>query len=401
MNGIANNLIPEGYKHTEVGIIPNDWKVRPIGEITKISIGRDLMINRFSNIPDDKYKYPVFSNTVSNYGLYGYYDFPEYFGEGLTIVGRGVGLGTAFQRSGGFGAIGRLIVLFPESKIDPGYLSNYINNRVKIHSESGGIPQLTGISLAKYRVPLPPNLAEQTAIATTLSDMDSLISSLEKLIAKKRLIKQGAMQQLLGLAGASQRKPKEGWVKRKLGEVGTIITGGTPPTINSENWNGDIPWVTPTDIDNNQRDIYFTGRQITPSGLKTIRIIPAESLLVTCIASIGKNVILKRIGACNQQINAIVPFENYDVNYLYYLMELSKSFILSKAGITATPIISKKEFGEFEFLFPLLRKQQVEIATILSEMDDEINSIEKKLKKNLDIKNAMMQNLLTGKIRLV
>ncbi len=96
-----NEQLPKGYKNTEVGLIPEDWEVKPIGTFTAISVGRDLKESNFSTYQDSKYQYPVFSNTVSDFGLYGYYDVAEYFGESLTIVGRGVGLGTAFARKGG------------------------------------------------------------------------------------------------------------------------------------------------------------------------------------------------------------------------------------------------------------------------------------------------------------
>lgn len=187
----------DGYKHTEVGLIPEDWIVKPIGDLVSISVGRDLKEENYSIFQDDTFKYPVFSNTVTNEGLYGFYNIPEYNGESLTVVGRGVGLGTAFTRNGGFGAIGRLLVLFPQKDVEANFLTEYINNKVEIFTESGGIPQLTGLSIAKYRIPLPPTKVEQEAIATILSDMDSEIISLEEKLAKARQIKQGMMQELL------------------------------------------------------------------------------------------------------------------------------------------------------------------------------------------------------------
>jgi type I restriction enzyme S subunit len=113
------------------------------------------------------------------------------------VVGRGVGLGTAFKRNGGYGAIGRLLVLFPETNVDTKYLSEYINHRVKIFEESSGIPQLTGISLSNYKIPLPPSKEEQTSIATILNDMDAEIKGLEQEHNKYRALKQGMMQELL------------------------------------------------------------------------------------------------------------------------------------------------------------------------------------------------------------
>src|SRR5690606_13468574 len=167
----------------------------------------------------------------------------------------------------------------------------------KEYNEASGVPSLNKNTLSNIQIPLPP-LPEREAIAEALSDADAWIESLEQLIAKKRLIKQGAMQELL--------TPKEDWEVKKLGEVGEIITGGTPPTSNKEFWGSDIPWITPTDININ-KNIYFGERNITELGLKQLRPLPANTLLVTCIASIGKNAILRKKGGCNQQINAVVP----------------------------------------------------------------------------------------------
>ncbi|MBD2048739.1 restriction endonuclease subunit S [Coleofasciculus sp. FACHB-64] len=117
----------EGYKQTEVGVIPEDWTVVSIGEVANISVGKDVNEAHFSTEQDAKYKYPVYSNTVDNKGLYGYYDYAEFNGNSLTVVGRGVGLGTAFSRIGSYGAIGRLVVVFPKMQCDNRFLTNYIN----------------------------------------------------------------------------------------------------------------------------------------------------------------------------------------------------------------------------------------------------------------------------------
>ena len=184
------------YKKTEVGVIPEEWEEGRIGDVTEIHVGRDLREDSFSRSSDSSYPFPVYSNTVAEQGLYGFYSTPEYEGESVTVVGRGVGLGTAFARTGGYGAIGRLRVLFPKEGVDARFLATFINERIHIFHESGGIPQLTGIQLAKYRVALPP-APEQRAIAGVLGDVDALLDALEKVIAKKRDLKQAAMQQLL------------------------------------------------------------------------------------------------------------------------------------------------------------------------------------------------------------
>jgi|GEM_PF-721752 len=185
-----------GYKKTKVGWIPNDWKVYRIEEITGIKVGRDLKEENFSPTKDEEFSYPVYSNTVDNKGLYGFYNFAEYNGESLTIVGRGVGLGTAFYRNEGFGAVGRLLVLFPKQKADAAFLNYFVNGRMRFFVESSGIPQLTGAQVSKYKIPLPP-LPEQRRIAAILSTWDAAIAKLDALIAKKQELKKGLMQQLL------------------------------------------------------------------------------------------------------------------------------------------------------------------------------------------------------------
>ena len=221
--------VKPGYKQTEVGVIPDDWYDARIGEIASIQVGRDLREECFSRIRDSSYRYPVFSNTVDHLGLYGFYSVPEYNGDSVTVVGRGVGLGTAFARSGGYGAIGRLIVLFPDARVDSSFLTAYINQRVTIFHESGGIPQLTGIQIAKYRIAVPP-IREQRAIAGALSDVDALIGTLNQLIAKKRDLKQAAMQQLL--TGKKRLPGFHGeWEVKRLGEIAMLYQ---PITISAK-----------------------------------------------------------------------------------------------------------------------------------------------------------------------
>jgi len=188
------------------------------------------------------------------------------------------------------------------------------------------------------------------------------------------------------------------WEVKRLRDVGEIITGSTPPIQIKEYWNGLIPWITPTDI-SNKKDIYNSEREISFLGLQVIRKLPANTLLVTCIASIGKNAILRADGACNQQINAIIPSNDYNVDFLYYLIENSKQYLLGSAGITATLMISKKDFSEITFSIPN-NPEQTAIATALSDTDALIEKLTNLIEKKKNIKQGTMQELLTGKRRL-
>jgi type I restriction enzyme, S subunit len=248
-------------------------------------------------------------------------------------------------------------------------------------------------------VPLPsPPLPEQQAIAEALGDADALIGALGALIAKKRDIKQGAMQELLT---GQRRLPgfNSSWELKRVAQFGEVVTGGTPSTKSRELWGGQIPWVTPTDITKGQRDVFHSERQLTPEGLISIRALPAESVLVTCIASIGKNALLKTQGACNQQINAIIPTGN-NSDFLYYLFENSSQFLQANAGTTATSIISKKAFRELSFSVPNELEQRA-IAAVLSDIDAELAALDAKLAMARALKQGMMQVLLMGEVRLV
>ena len=246
-------------------------------------------------------------------------------------------------------------------------------------------------------VPIPP-IPEQRAIATALSDVDALLDGLDRLIAKKSDLKQAAMQQLL--TGKTRLPGFEcEWKVKRVLDLGEVVTGGTPRTDVSEFWGDEYPWITPTDI-SSCRDMFSSERSLTQKGLGVLRHLPANSVLVTCIASIGKNCILKSVGACNQQINAVIPNKENCAEFLYYLFEASKQYLLANAGITATSIISKAAFAELKFRIPSF-PEQTAIATVLSDMDAEIAALEQRRNKTKDIKQAMMQELLTGKTRLV
>ena len=173
-----------GEKMSDLNL-PGGWRQCKIEEIANIYVGRDLKESSYSETKTETHTYPVYSNSVDDYGLYGYYDFEEYPGHCVTVVGRGVGLGTAFARDRSFGAIGRLLVISPKNgTFDARYLAEYINTRLTIFNESSGIPQLPGASFAKYKVILPTH-DEQVFIADALEQWDAAIKKTEALIEAK------------------------------------------------------------------------------------------------------------------------------------------------------------------------------------------------------------------------
>ena len=229
-----------------------------------------------------------------------------------------------------------------------------------------------------------PDLSAQRRIAAILSSADKVIAATQKTIAKYKQMKQGMMEDLL--------KPKDGWKMVKLGEVGEIVTGSTPTTTKAEYWDGEYNFYSPVDFGEN---VYCTktDRTITAAGMKTGRPVPANSIMVACIASIGKIAINRTEGITNQQINTIIPNDDYNFIFLYYLLSLNVEKIKGKAAQTTIPIINKEDFSNLEFSVPVLAEQR-RIAAILSGIDAKIAAEEKVLEKYEKVKKGLMEKLL-------
>jgi type I restriction enzyme S subunit len=185
-----------GYKRTEVGVIPQDWEVKTLGLFCEIVAGRDLVKKDFSPTFDHRHKFPIYSNALTNKGLYGYSKTYQFEPDRITVTARG-DIGNAVYRSTQFCAIGRLLVLSSKEQCNLRFVTEYINNFVDFALESTGVPQLTAPQISKYAIALPPTKTEQTAIAAILTDMDAEITALEEKLAKARQLKQGMMQELL------------------------------------------------------------------------------------------------------------------------------------------------------------------------------------------------------------
>lgn len=188
------------------------------------------------------------------------------------------------------------------------------------------------------------------------------------------------------------------WKEIKIGDTGRVITGSTPSTSNKHYWGKEYTWITPTDIDD-RVFMYSSERKLSKQGFEISRQLPPGSVLITCIASIGKNCILAGVGSCNQQINAIIPSEKYDSRYIYYLMNFSKDTLENLAGITATKILNKKTFEAIKFCVPELSEQQA-IASVLSNFDEHIDDLSELIEKKKAIRDGALEDLLSGRTRL-
>jgi type I restriction enzyme S subunit len=382
-----------GYKQTEVGVIPEDWDVRFLDEICQMKSGSSIT----SASIDDYSEFPCYGGN----GLRGY--AKEYTHEGnYALIGRqGAHCGNVVSVKGKFFASEHAVVVSALNHIDIDWLAVILKDmNLNRFSESSAQPGLSVSKILKLKIPLPPTKEEQTAIADALSDADALIAALEKLIAKKRQIKQGAMQTLLNPHDENGRL-KAGWVVKTLGEIAELATGSTPTTKDRANYGNDFLFVSPADLGKNVW-ITNTEKKLSAKGFSLARKFPVNSILFTCIGStIGKSGIASVELTSNQQINAVLPNESYSSHYLYYFLRLVTPVIQASASEQAVPIINKTQFGETQIPLPCDKEEQTRIAAILSDMDAELDALEAKRAKANALKQGMMQNLLTGRIRLV
>ncbi|GGB03656.1 restriction endonuclease subunit S [Macrococcus hajekii] len=181
------------------------------------------------------------------------------------------------------------------------------------------------------------------------------------------------------------------WEQRELGKIGRISTGNTPSTKYADYYSEDgMLWITPTDIKNNITT--SSERKLSVEGIQKARKAPGGSILVTCIASIGKNTLIEKECGYNQQINALAPYSKYDS---YFLLTQSKFWSLKMSNIAASgtmQIVNKREFSKLNFLFPN-NDEQIKIGKLFKELDNAITLHQRKLNKLKNTKEAYLNEL--------
>ena len=386
----------------------NGWKTKKLGEVAEVCMCKRIFAHQTSkigNIPF--YKIGTFGKEADAYissQLYeeykAKYSYPEK-GDVLISAAGTLGRTVVFDGRPAYFQDSNIVWLkIDKSQLCNDYLAHYYKVIKWASSEGSTISRLYNGIICDTEILLPP-LEEQAAIAEALSDVDSLTSSLQKLIEKKKAIKQGAMQELLT---GKKRLPgfSEEWSKRQLGDICNIVNGGTPSTSIAEFWNGKILWCTPTDITScSTKYIYTTESKITESGLKasSATLLPKGALLLCSRATIGEVRIAGNTICTNQGFKSLVVHQNISNEWLYYMVHVLKSNMLEKAIGSTFLEISKKDLAELDIIVPEFAEQKA-IAQVLSDMDSEIEQLEKKLAKYQQIKQGMMRELLTGRIRL-
>lgn len=418
MELINNYQVPERYKKTEVGVIPDDWDVVLISELTSevgdgihstpiYSSKGDYHFINGNNLVDGEI---VISQDTKKADLLEFKKYKKFLNDRSILLSINGTIGNlAFYK-------GELIILGKSAaylNIKDNFSKKYVyfalqTKSVKRFFEEG----LTGttirnLGLGTIRntpIAIPKDYKEQKAIAQTLSDVDALIAALDKLIAKKRNIKTGTMQQLLTgktrLPGFGEGKGykktevgviPEDWNLRRLGEVAKITMGQSPSSKYYNYKNIGIPLIQGNaDIVNR----YAVIRAYT--SVITKKCNPGD-IIMSVRAPVG-HISKTNFEACIGRGVCSISYEN---NFLYHLLVGFESqwFKLSKGSTFDS--INSDEIKSLSIAIPVNKEEQKAIAQVLSDIDTEITALEKRRAKTQAIKQGMMQELLTGRTRII
>lgn len=388
-------LISGKYKKTDLGLIPEDWNIKTISEISNPVRGGSprpagdpkyfngnfipwLTVAALTNIPLSEIYVSETATCLTEEGSHHSRILEK---ETLIIANSGATLGVAKLLAIKCCANDGIAALFDfDKETSKLYLAYFINTQIKYLREvvatGNGQPNLNTGLIGNIKVPFPPTLEEQTAIANALSDTDSLIKGLEKIIAKKRNIKRGAMQKLL--------QPKEGWIVKKLGDIANLKKGEQ---------------LNKSELSEN--DLYpVINGGIYPSGYTNVWNQEQETIVISEGGnSCGFVNFIKTKFWQGGHCYSIEPKINKE--FLYHLLKSNENEIMALRVGSGLPNIQKYRLIDFEVSIPKNENEQIEISNTLTDIDNEINSLVIKLDKYKSIKKGMMQNLLTGKIRLV
>lgn len=434
---LASKSIPVGYKQTEVGLIPDDWFIEPLEKFTSFisygftnpmpttHVGPYMITAR--DISDGKIQYKNARTTDI-----------DAFNKLLTSKSRPKKNDLLLTKDGTLGRLAlaedeqicinqSVAILRPNQRIVPLFFKLLLESpyyQERMIEEAGGstIKHIYITIINRMPLSVPSDTKEQTAIANALSDVDALISELEKLFAKKQAIKTATMQQLLtgrtrlpqfalrddgapkGTKPSELGEIPEDWEVLTLGRLATIKSGGTPSTHNKDFWDGEISWCTPTDITalDGRKYLEKTTRRITEAGVakSAADLLPLGTVVMTSRATIGECAVTTSEMTTNQGFKNFICGPELDNEFLFYLLgSLKDRFIALCSGSTFLEI-STTQVRNFSVVVPE-KTEQTAIATILSDMDEELQALEQRLSKTRQIKQGMMQELLTGRTRLV
>lgn len=412
-------MVRDGYKQTEVGEIPEDWDVDNVGNAFEIcnTLRFPISTKQRESIQGP---YPYYGPTRIQDYLNEYRVDGEYalIGEDGDHFLKFDSVDQTQLATGKFNVNNHAHLIKGTKNTTKWFYYFFRNRDITKHLSRQGAGRFKLNKATLKQLPcVIPSPAEQARISDVIYDIDTSIVSLEKLIAKKRDIKTATMQQLLTgkkrLPGFGEGKGykqtelgeiPEDWDIKKVKDFTDGTAGGTPSTQVSSYWGGDILWMSSGEL--HLKRVHDVEGRISQLGLNnsSTRLIPTGCVLIG-LAGQGKTrgtVAINKVELCtNQSIAAIFPSEAHSTEYLFYNLDSRYDELRSlSTGDGGRGGLNLTILRNIELPFPD-KTEQLEIARVLADIDKEITVIVERLNKTKSIKQGMMQELLTGRTRLV
>lgn len=409
---------PEGYKSCDGYKIPKEWHI----------VRFDSLFSRVTRKNDENNQ-----NVLTISAQQGLISQIEYYNTlyasenktGYTLLHRGdFSYNKSYSSGYAYGAIKRLdayekgivsplyLCFTPRQGVNSDFYLQYFEagcfdrEIYKIAKEGARNHGLLNVSTEDFfhsMLVFPP-LEEQERITEILTQCDHVIELKEQKLDELKQLKKEFLRKMFPAKGCDTPEIRfpgftGAWEQRKLGELGTITTGSTPSTSIPDYYSDDgIVWVTPTDICENIT--FESARKLSDLGQQVGRVVPKNTILVTCIASIGKNTMLGNTGSFNQQINGLTPNENEcDPYFLLTESALWSAKMKSSAAAGTMQIVNRTEFSELKTWLPSLIEQQA-ISDFFRQLDNLITLHQRELEETKTYKKTLAKLLLTGIVRV-
>lgn len=395
---MSAEIIP-GYKQTELGIVPEDWQIQSLPEALQFISGKahEQFINDAGPYVVVNSKFISTEGSVRKYSSENF--CPAKRGDVLMVMsdlpnGRALAKCYLVKEDKKY-AVNQRVCIFRPTKGSSEYFYYLLNRNKYFMQFDDGVQQTHLLNPMILNCQLKvPSEREQYRIGRNLADIDSLISSMDQLIIKKSGIQQAAMQQLLTgqyrLPGFSGE-----WEVKRLGDLCTLGMGRTPSRLNDAYWGRGYKWLSIADL--KAKVITESSEEITELAAKQVPLIKKGTLLMSFKLSIGR----LAFAGCDLFTNeAICSFNELKANpeYLYYALQRVDFSLYGKQAVKGFTL-NKASLQLVEVAIPTM-EEQTAIANILSDIDTELAGLEARREKAHQIKQGMMQELLTGRIRL-
>ena len=385
-------MIETKFKNSEVGLIPEDWVAVPLSSIGEVKMCKRILKEQTTESGDVPfYKIGTFGKEPDAFiprTLYeqfkSAYPYPK---KGTILISAAgtIGRTVVFDGTDAYFQDSNIVwIENKEDKVKNSYLEHYFKV-ISWKSENGGtISRLYNDNLRSTFLCYPKDKDEQSRIATALSDVDELIETLKKLIEKKRNIKKGAMQELLSgkrrLQGFTDK-----WVETKVGSVTGKISRGQ--TLTSDEFQfGNVP-------------VMAGGKQY--AGFHNVANHKGRTITISGSGASAGYIYLHNSPIFATDCSVIVESNTFSLDFLYYLLSFKQEELYKLQTGGAQPHVYPRDIEAIEIFIPENKDEQAHISKILFDMDSEISMLESRLTKYQSLKQGMMQQLLTGKIRLI